>query len=100
MSNIKLCQSDQVPSNWIKTQSVSSNPSTRERMMVYPEDYLGLALPAMRNTHTSLHARATKLNQVISVEQLPDGCVLIRVEFGRAKRAGSPAPLGEESHQG
>lgn len=52
------------------------------------------------STHTSLHARAKKRSQVTSVEQLPDGCVLIHVEFKRAKRAGSPAPLGEESLQG
>ena len=69
-------------------------------MMVYPEDYLSLDLPAMRNAHTQPHARATKRSQVTAVERLPEGCVVIHVEFKRAKRAGSPAPLGEESHQG
>lgn len=34
-----------------------------------------------------------KRNQVLSVEQLASGCVLIRVDFKRAKGAGSPAPL-------
>lgn len=34
-----------------------------------------------------------KRNQVLSVEQLDGGCVLVRVEFKRAKGAGSPAPL-------
>ena len=46
------------------------------------------------STHTSLHARAKKreCNQVTAVEQLPDGCLLIRVEFKRAKGAGYPGP--------
>jgi hypothetical protein len=52
------------------------------------------------NTHTHLHARATKRNQVLSVEQLPSGCVVIRVDFGQARGTGSPAPFREESHQG
>ena len=44
------------------------------------------------DTHTSLHARATKreCNQVTAVERLPEGCVVIHVEFKRAKGAGSP----------
>ena len=39
-------------------------------------------------------ARATKqkLNQVLSVEQLPDGCVLIRVDFGQARARRVPCP--------
>lgn len=35
----------------------------------------------------------TKRKRVLSVEQLASGCVLIRVDFKRAKGAGSPAPL-------
>ena len=44
------------------------------------------------DAHTQPHARAKKRSQVTAVEQLPEGCVLISVEFGRAKGAGYPGP--------
>ena len=68
--------------------------------MVYPDDYISLALPAMRNAHTQPRARATKLNQVISVEQLPDGCVLISVDFGQARARDPFVPLREDLSKG
>lgn len=46
-----------------------------------------------------VRATKRKRNQVISVEQLPDGCLLIRVDFGQA-RARVPCPFREESLQG
>ena len=53
------------------------------------------------STQEQPQARAPKRkrNQALSVEQLPDGCVLIRVDFGQA-RARVPCPFREESLQG
>ena len=39
-------------------------------------------------------------NRVLSVEALNGGCLLIRVDFERAKRAGSPAPLRKKLFKG
>jgi hypothetical protein len=52
------------------------------------------------NTHTHLHARATKRNQVLSVEQLASGCVLIRVEFGQARARDPFVPPREDLSKG
>lgn len=54
--------------------------------MMNPRDYFGwsyLEAPTYPHKH----------NQVLSVETLDGGCLLIRVDFKRAKGAGSPAPL-------
>lgn len=55
--------------------------------MVDPKDYFCLEQPV------ELRRQPTKHKRVLSVEQLASGCVLIRVDFKRAKGAGSPAPL-------
>lgn len=39
-------------------------------------------------------------NRVLSVEALDGGCLLIRVDFERAKHAGSPAPLRKNLSKG
>lgn len=68
--------------------------------MVDPKEYFGLDLPAMRNAHTQPQARAKKRNQVLSVEQLASGCVLIRVEFGQARARDPFVPLREDLSKG
>lgn len=59
-----------------------------------PRDYFG------RSYSEALTEQPRQRNQVLSIETLDGGCLLIRVDFERAKHAGSPAPLRKNLSKG